>query len=111
MTGANAMMNQASANPGIMPGVMMDMGMMGAMGMGMNGDMAMANGMMQGMMPEGPQGQQAGVGVVPTNGTPEQVNGVGMMQDGFNPNAMNMNVSGDFAMQVCSMPLFFNGQG
>lgn len=104
MTGANAMMNQATANPGMMPGVMMDMsGMMGAMGMGMNGDMGMANGMMQGMLPDNTQGQQAGVGVVPTNGTPEQVNGVGMMQEGFNPNAMNMNVGGEYAMQVCSI--------
>jgi pre-mRNA 3'-end-processing factor FIP1 len=103
MTGANAMMNNASANSGMMgPGVMMDMGMMGPMGMGMNGDMGMGGAMMQGMMPDGNQGGQAVVGVVPTNATPERVNGVGMMQD-FNPGngMMNMSMSGEYVMQVC----------
>jgi len=104
MTGANAMMNNAGANPGMMgPGVMMDMGMMGPMGMGMNGDMGMGGQMMQGMMPDGGQGGQSVVGVVPTNATPEQVNGVGMMQEGFNPGSgmMNMGMGGDYVMQVC----------
>jgi len=109
MTGASAMMNNA-ANPGMMgPGVMMDMsGMMGPMGMGMNGDMGMGGPMMQGMMPDGVQGQQAvGPG---GNGTPEQVgNGVGMMQDGFNPAAggpgmMNMGMGGEYGMQVNLFP-------
>lgn len=97
MTGANAMMNNASANQGMLgPGVMMDMsGMMGPMGMVMNGDM----GMMQGMM--GPDSGQQQTGVVPGNGTPEQVNGVNMMQDGFNPNQGNMMMGGEYGMQVC----------
>ncbi|KAF8899254.1 Fip1 motif-domain-containing protein [Infundibulicybe gibba] len=49
MTGTSAMMNNAGANGGMMgPGVMMDMsGMMGPMGMGMNGDMNMGGAMMQ----------------------------------------------------------------
>lgn len=99
MTGANAMMNNASANNMMGPGVgmnpMMDIsgmgGMnMGPMGMGMNGDMAM-----QGpMMPDGgPQG----------TGTPEQ--GVQMgMQDGYGgggqgPAMMGMGMNNDFGMQ------------
>ncbi|KAF8167561.1 hypothetical protein B0H34DRAFT_779259 [Crassisporium funariophilum] len=105
MTGTTAMMNNAAANSGMMgPGVMMDMsGMMGPMGMGMNGDMGMNGPMMQGMMADGGQAQQSGVGVIPGNGTPEQVgNGVGMMQDGFNPGAggmMNMGMGNEFVMQ------------
>ncbi|KAF8963947.1 hypothetical protein BDZ97DRAFT_1904746 [Flammula alnicola] len=101
MTGANAMMNNAGPNPAMMgPGVMMDMsGMMGPMGI----DMSMGNPMMQGMMTDGGQGQQAGVGGVPGTGTPEQVNGVGMMQEGFNPGAggpmMNMAMGGEYVMQ------------
>lgn len=101
MTGANAMMNNAGANANMMP--MMDMSMMGPMGMGMNGEMGMGNPMMQGMMPDGGQAQQGvGVGVLPTNAPSEQVNGVGMMQDGFNPGAtgmMNMGMGGEY-MQV-----------
>lgn len=102
MTGANAMMNNAGPNANMMP--MMDMsGMMGPMGMGMNGDMGMGGPMMQGMMSDGGQGQQGvGVGVLPTNATSEQVNGVGMMQDGFNSGAsgmMNMGMGGEY-MQV-----------
>jgi len=111
MTGANAMMNNATANTGMMPGVMMDMsGMMGPMGMGMGGDMGMGNPMMQGMMgADGGQGQQPGIGI---NGTPEHVNGVGMMQEGFNPAAgaagmMNMGMGGEFNMQVCGYASVF----
>lgn len=107
MTGANAMMNNAAANSGMMgSGVMMDMSMMGPMGMGMTGDMNMGGPLMQGMMPDNTQVQQSGVGMVPGNGTPEQVgNGIGMMQDGFNPgagggNMMNIGMGGDFVMQV-----------
>lgn len=108
MTGANAMMNNATANSGMMgSGVMMDMSMMGPMGMGMNGDMSMGAQMMQGMMPDHSQVQQSGVGIVPGNGTPEQVgNGIGIMQDGFNPSAgggnmMNIGMGGgDFVIQV-----------
>ncbi|KAF8203897.1 hypothetical protein BJ912DRAFT_1090676 [Pholiota molesta] len=103
MTGANAMMNSAGANPNMMgANVMMDMGMMGPMGMGMGNEMGahMGNPMMQGMMADGGQGQQ---GVGPGTGTPEQVNGVGMMQEGFNPNAgggmMNMGMGGEYGMQ------------
>lgn len=107
MTGASAMMNNA-ANQGMMaPGVMMDMGMMGAMGpIGMNGDMAAAisGQMMQSMIPSdgsGQGGQQGGPG-----GTVTQ--DVGMMQDNaFNPaNAaagsgmMNIGMSGDYVIQV-----------
>jgi pre-mRNA 3'-end-processing factor FIP1 len=106
MTGANAMMNSAGANPNMMgANVMMDMGMMGPMGMGMGNEMGahMGNPMMQGMMADGGQGQQS---VGPGTGTPEQVNGVGMMQEGFNPNAgggmMNMGMGGEYGMQVCS---------
>lgn len=106
MTGTTAMMNGGGPNPGMMgPGVMMDMSMMGPMGMGMNGDMGMSNAMMQGMMqvPDGNQGQQ---GVNVGNGTPEHAGGgVGMMQDGFHggPGAggmMNMSMGNDFGMQV-----------
>jgi pre-mRNA 3'-end-processing factor FIP1 len=108
MTGANAMMNNAAANSGMMgSGVMMDMSMMGPMGMGMNGDMNMGGPLMQGMMPDNTQvQQQPGVGIVPTNTTPEQVgNGIGIMQDGFNSgagsgNMMNIGMSGDFVIQV-----------
>ena len=107
MTGANAMMNNAAANSGMMgSGVMMDMSMMGSMGMGMNGDMNIGGPLMQGMMSDNTQAQQSGVGIVPGNGTPEQVgSGIGMMQDGFNPgagggNMMNMGMGGDFVMQV-----------
>jgi pre-mRNA 3'-end-processing factor FIP1 len=107
MTGANAMMNNAAASSGMMgSGVMMDMSMMGPMGMGMNGDMNMGAQLMQGMMPDHTQVQQSGVGIVPGNGTPEQVgNGIGIMQDGFNPSAggnmMNIGMGGgDFVMQV-----------
>lgn len=109
MTGTTAMMNGAAANPAMMnPGVMMDMSMMGQMGMGMNGDMGMGGPMMQmgvdnrGMMQDGGQAQQ-GVG---GNVTPEQVGaGVGMMQDGFAggpgaANMMGMGMGGDFGMQV-----------
>jgi hypothetical protein len=110
MTGANAMMNNAAANSGMMgSGVMMDMTMMGPMGMGMNGDMNMGAQLMQGMIPDHTQVQQSGVGIVPGNGTPEQVgNGIGIMQDGFNPSAgggnmMNIGMSGgDFVIQVSS---------
>lgn len=108
MTGANAMMNNAAANSGMMgSGVMMDISMMGPMGMGMNGDMNMGAQLMQGMMPDHTQVQQSGVGVVQGNGTPEQVgNGIGIMQDGFNPstggsNMMNIGMGGgDFVIQV-----------
>ena len=109
MTGANAMMNNAAANSGMMgSGVMMDMSMMGPMGMGMNGDINMGPQMMQGMMPDHSQVQQSGVGIVPGNGTPEQVgNGISIMQDGFNPSAgggsnmMNIGMGGgDFVIQV-----------
>lgn len=107
MTGANAMMNNA-ANSGMMgSGVMMDISMMGPMGMSMNGDMNMSGPLMQGMMPDNAQVQQSGVGIVPGNGTPEQQvgNGIGMMQDGFNPgagsgNMMNIGMGGEFVMQV-----------
>jgi len=106
MTGANAMMNNAAANSSMMgSGVMMDMSMMGPMAMGMNGDMNMGGPLMQGMMPDNTQVQQSGVGIVPGNGTPEHVgNGIGMMQDGFNPgagggNMMNIGMGGDFVMQ------------
>jgi pre-mRNA 3'-end-processing factor FIP1 len=107
MTGASAMMNNA-ANQGMMaPGVMMDMGMIGAMGsMGLNGDMAAAIGgqMMQGMMPPdgGAQGgQQAGPGAAVSQE-------VGMMQDSaFNPahaaagsGMMNIGMGGDYVIQV-----------
>ena len=107
MTGASAMMNNA-ANQGIMaPGVMMDMGMMGAMGpIGMNGDMAAAisGQMMQGMIPSdgsGQGGQQGGPGGAVTQD-------VGMMQDNaFNPanaaassGVMNIGMSGDYVIQV-----------
>jgi pre-mRNA 3'-end-processing factor FIP1 len=106
MTGASAMMNNA-ANQGMMaPGVMMDMGMIGAMGsMGLNGDMAAAIGgqMMQGMMPPdgGAQGgQQAGPGAAVSQE-------VGMMQDSaFNPahaaagsGMMNIGMGGDYVIQ------------
>ena len=115
MTGTTAMMNGAAANPGMMaPGVMMDMsGMMGPMGMGMGmaGDMGMGGGMMQvdgrGMMPDGAQVQQGGVGI--GSGTPEQVGAnVSMVQDGYNSGAaqagmMNMGIGGgDFGIQVRS---------
>jgi pre-mRNA 3'-end-processing factor FIP1 len=107
MTGANAMMNNAAANSGMMgSGVMMDMSMMGPMGMGMNGDINMGGPLMQGMMPDNTQVQQSGIGIVPANSTPEQVgNGIGMMQDGFNPgagsgNMMNIGMGGDFVIQV-----------
>ena len=92
MTGSAAMMNNANGpNGGMMgPGVMMDMGMMNPMAMGMNGDMAM----MQGMMPE--SGAQVQAGSI-ANGNQEQA----MMQDGFsNPGMMNMAMSGDYGMQV-----------
>uniref|UniRef100_A0A8H7YAJ0 Pre-mRNA polyadenylation factor Fip1 domain-containing protein n=1 Tax=Psilocybe cubensis TaxID=181762 RepID=A0A8H7YAJ0_PSICU len=106
MTGANAMMNNAGANANMMP--MMDMSMMGPMGMGMNGEMGMGNPMMQGMMSDGGQAQQGvGVGVLPTNAPSEQVNGVNMMQDGFNPNApgmMNMGMGGEFMQEQNQMP-------
>ena len=110
MTGANAMMNNAAANSGMMSsGVMMDMSMMGPMGIGMNGDMNMGAQLMQGMMPDHTQVQQSGVGIVPGNGTPEQVgNGIGIMQDGFNAgggNMMNIGIGGgDFVLQV--YPIF-----
>ena len=108
MTGANAMMNNAAANSGMMgSGVMMDMSMMGPMGMGMNGDMNMGGQLMQGMIPDHTQVQQSGVGIVQGNGTPEQVgNGIGIMQDGFNSSAgggnmMNIGMGGgDFVIQV-----------
>ncbi|KAF9566947.1 Fip1-domain-containing protein [Agrocybe pediades] len=107
MTGANAMMNNATANP-MMPGMMMDMSNMVGMGMGMNGDMGMGNPMMQGMMgADGGQGQQAGMGI---NGTPEHVNGVGMMQEGFNPAAaggmMNMGMGGDFMQSQMGQQMY-----
>ncbi|PPQ99531.1 hypothetical protein CVT24_005321, partial [Panaeolus cyanescens] len=95
MTGANAMMNNAAGNAGMMvPNMMMDMGMMNAMGMMNGGDMGMPNPMMQNMMGEGQPG------VVPTTGTTDQV---GMMPDGFNPAAgpggmLNMGMGGDFGM-------------
>ena len=110
MTGASAMMNNA-ANPGIMaPGVMMEMsGMMGPMGMGMNGDIAAAIGgpMMQGMMTDGSgQGGQPG-GVGPGGGTGAGQEQVSMMQDGgFNPataagsGMLNIGMGGDFVIQV-----------
>ncbi|EDR15306.1 uncharacterized protein LACBIDRAFT_301408 [Laccaria bicolor S238N-H82] len=105
MTGATTMMN--GAGPGMMgPGVMMDMsGMMGPMSMGMNGDMSMGGAMMQGMMQDGGQGQQQGVGIIQGSGTPEQGAGaVSMMQDGFNAGAavggmMNMGIGGEYGMQ------------
>jgi pre-mRNA 3'-end-processing factor FIP1 len=107
LTGTTAMMNGGGPNAGMMgPGVMMDIsGMMGPMGMGMGmGDMGMGNPMMQGgMMQDGSQVQQGGVGV--GNGTPEQAGAnVAMMQDGFNQQAgggmMNMGMGGDYGMQV-----------
>lgn len=66
---------------------------------------------MQGMMPDNTQvQQQSGVGIVPANSTPEQVgNGIGIMQDGFNPstgsgNMMNIGMTGDFVMQEQNVP-------
>ncbi|EIW87151.1 hypothetical protein CONPUDRAFT_161755 [Coniophora puteana RWD-64-598 SS2] len=101
MTGANAMMNNASANNMMGPGVgmnpMMDMsgmgGMnMGPMGMGMNGDM----GMQGPMMPDGSGGPQG-------TGTPEQGGQMGM-QDGYGgggpgPGMMGMGMNNEFGMQ------------
>ncbi|EEB98991.1 hypothetical protein MPER_01402 [Moniliophthora perniciosa FA553] len=125
MTGTSAMMNQMNQinqavagagnngmgdmgmNPGMMPpGMMMDMsGNMGMMnhpmaGMGMNGDMGMGqmggampmDGQAQGGMPGGGMG-----GPVPGSATPEQVTGMGMMQDGGFPGAMGMGM--EFGMQ------------
>ena len=107
MTGANAMMNNAAANSGMMgSGVMMDMSMMGPMGIGMNGDMNIGGPLMQGMMSDNTQVQQSGVGIVPASGTPEQVgNGIGIMQDSYNAgagsgNMMNIGMGGDFIVQV-----------
>jgi pre-mRNA 3'-end-processing factor FIP1 len=110
MTGTTAMMAGAGTNPAMMAGgvgmnPMMDMsGMnamnMGAMGMGMNGDMGMQ------MQPGGPMMQDApgqGQSVVAA-GTPEQ--GVQMaIPDGFGPGVpaagmMGMGMAGDFGMQV-----------
>ncbi|KAF8640604.1 hypothetical protein AX17_000265 [Amanita inopinata Kibby_2008] len=105
MTGMTALMNAGGPGPGMMgPGVMMDMSsMMGpmGMGMGMNGDMAMGNAMMQ-MQDGAQQGVNVGVG---GTGAPEQVgSAVGMMQDGFSGapgpgGMMNMGMAGDFGMQ------------
>ncbi|KAJ7292941.1 hypothetical protein C8J57DRAFT_1267624 [Mycena rebaudengoi] len=98
MTGTTAMMNTA-ANPGMMgPGVMMDMsGMMGPMGMGMNGDMGMNGAMMQGMMQDGGQGQ-VGNGAT---GTPEQG---GMMQEGaFNNGAGMMGMGMEYMQEQNQM--------
>lgn len=115
MTGATAMMNNGGPNPGMMP--MMDMTMMGpmGMGMGMNSDMGMGGQMMpvdgRAMMQDN-QVQQSGVGMSMGNGTPEQQvgNGIGMMQDNFNnqgnPGMMGLSISGDFGLQVGSLGLF-----
>ena len=99
MTGANAMMNNAGATGAMMgPGVMMDMGIMGPMGMGMGNEMAM-NPMMQGMMADGGQGG------VPSAVAPEQGGAVGMMQDGFGGavggGMMGMGMPNEYVMQVC----------
>ncbi|ESK96259.1 pre-mrna polyadenylation factor fip1 [Moniliophthora roreri MCA 2997] len=125
MTGTSAMMNQMNQinqavagagnngmgdmgmNPAMMPpGMMMDMsGNMGMMnhpmaGMGMNGDMGMGqmgggmpmDGQAQGGMPGGGMG-----GPVPGSATPEQVAGMGMMQDAGFPGAMGMGM--EFGIQ------------
>jgi pre-mRNA 3'-end-processing factor FIP1 len=113
MTGATAMMSTGGPNPMMGPGVgmnpMMDMsGMgpmnMGAMGMGMNGDMQMQ------MQPGGPMMQDGSIpvsvpgGPVGSNGTPEQAVQMGM-PDGYGPGGpgaamMGMNMGGDYGMQV-----------
>ncbi|KAF9072800.1 Fip1 motif-domain-containing protein [Rhodocollybia butyracea] len=115
MTGATAMMNGAPSQGMMNPGVMMDMGMMNGMGIGMNGDMVMGQGMGQQMMPVDQRGMMmqdgAAQGPIGPSGTPEQSGGpVGMMQDGFNSSpGMNMGMQPEFSMQ--DQPQIFPGQG
>ena len=132
MTGATAMMSAGGPNPGMMgTGVglnqMMDIaGMMGPMGMPMNGDMGMQMQPVAPMMDGRQMGMVEGRAIMGVqeggpvqgpggSGTPEQTVPVGMggpmIGDNFgggNPAQamMGMNMGGDFGLQVCLEPVW-----